>query len=523
MDRLAADSKQWFRLAGAVSSGLLITAAFPRLEWAVLAWIGLVPLLLALNGLTSLRSGFRLAFIAGLVHYLGLTYWLAHTMRSYGHLPIYLAYPLLFLLAAYLALYWGAFGAWVAGCRAPRLALLLIPAGWTGLEYLRARLLTGFPWELLGYTQYRSLHLIQISDIIGVYGISFLILLANSAACFLIVSFWGKTWNRAPVSRRFGLAATAAFGLALALTGGYGEFRLNATRRQMAQAPQVKVAVIQGNIPQGDKWKPAAQNRITEKYRRISLFAAQKRPDLIVWPETATPFYFQHDRRLTARVKAAVRQSRTDYLIGSPAFVRRQNRTDFYNSAYLVNGQGQVKGKYDKAHLVPYGEYVPLQDWFPFIGKMVEEVGDFKAGKPGQTLSWREFALGVQICYEIIFPGLSRQMARNGAHLLLNLTNDAWYGMSSAPYQHFSMTVLRAAENKRSLARAANTGISGFVAPTGEILGTTPIFKQRVLLQTLPLLEQKTLYSRYGDGFAICCLMLIILGSIVWMQTKTRR
>ncbi len=522
MGRLALDRAQWPRLAGAVSSGLMITAAFPRLEWTVLAWIGLVPLLLALNGLSP-GSRFRLAFIAGLVHYLGLTYWLAHTMQSYGHLPIYLAYPLLFLLAAYLALYWGAFGAWVVGPCFPKTALILIPAGWTGLEYLRARLLTGFPWELLGYTQYRNLHLIQIADIMGVYGISFLILLANSAVCFLILGFWGKTWNTAPVSRSLGIAGTAALGLALALTWGYGEFRLNETRSRMADAPRVQVAVIQGNVPQSEKWKPAAQTRITEKYRRMSLFAAQKRPDLIVWPETATPFYFQHDRRLTAQVKAAVKQSRTDYLIGSPAFVRRENRTDFYNSAYLVDREGRVKGKYDKAHLVPYGEYVPLQDWFPFIGKMVEEVGDFKAGKPGKTLSWQGFALGVQICYEIIFPALSRQMVQNGAHLLLNLTNDGWYGISSAPYQHFSMTVLRAVENKRSLARAANTGISGFVAPTGEILGTTPIFKQRVLSQTLPLLEQKTLYSRYGDGFAICCLMLIIIGSIIWMQTQPRR
>ncbi len=168
---------------------------------------------------------------------------------------------------------------------------------------------------------------------------------------------------------------------------------------------------------------------------------------------------------------------------------------------------GTVSGKYDKTHLVPFGEYVPIKRWLPFIGKMVEGVGDFKPGKIGHTIKWGTYRLGVQICYEIIFPNLARAMVKNNAALIVNITNDAWYGRSSAPYQHFSMAVFRAVENRRSLVRAANTGISGFIDPAGRIKGKTQLFQEDVMARSMPIITLKSFYTRFGDVFAVMCLI----------------
>jgi apolipoprotein N-acyltransferase len=209
------------------------------------------------------------------------------------------------------------------------------------------------------------------------------------------------------------------------------------------------------------------------------------------------------------------RQTPSDYLIGSPSFVRTEGVVEYYNSAYLIIPEDKTMGKYDKTHLVPFGEYVPFKKWLPFLGKIVAQVGDFRAGKVGRTLPWRNEQLGVQICYEIVFPELSRAMANNGASLLINITNDAWFGKTSGPYQHFSMTVFRAVENRRSLARSANTGISGFIDPAGRILASTELLQETVATQTVPLLKEKSIYTQIGDLFARACLALALLIMVV--------
>jgi len=211
------------------------------------------------------------------------------------------------------------------------------------------------------------------------------------------------------------------------------------------------------------------------------------------------------------------------FLVGSPSFERGPSRIDYYNSAYLIDPQGNVLGKYDKAHLVPFGEYVPLKRWLPFLGKLVEQVGDFSRGDIGETIGWTYGKLGVLICYEGIFPDISQTMVRNGANLLVNITNDAWYGRSSAPYQHFSMTVFRAIENRRALIRSANTGISGFVDPVGRILGKTTLFSDAAEVRRVPLMSTVSLYSRFGDVFAAACLAvagILFCGAVV---TQLRR
>ena len=253
--------------------------------------------------------------------------------------------------------------------------------------------------------------------------------------------------------------------------------------------------------------------------------AKKHTPDLVVWPETATPFYFLNQAELTQMVKKGIRDTGADFLIGSPSFRSKKKGVEYYNSAYLIGAQGNLYGRYDKAHLVPFGEYVPLKKWLPFINKIVEGVGDFRPGREGHTLPWKNYRLGIQICYEIIFPGLSRSMAQNNADLLVNITNDAWYGRSSAPYQHFSMAIFRAVENRRSLIRSANTGISGFVDPAGRIVASTKLFEDALITRKMPLLQTTTIYTRIGDLFALLCLaatLTVALYALVRHRNATR-
>ncbi|HSO20754.1 MAG TPA: apolipoprotein N-acyltransferase, partial [Desulfosarcina sp.] len=463
----------------AVVSGLLLTAAFPKSGLSLLAWFALVPLLVVLRG-TAPKEAFRIGMITGLSHYLTLLYWVVITMRTYGYLPWWQAVALLVLLASYLALYPGFFAlCLVHFCRTPGRLVLVAPVAWVALEYLRTFLLTGFPWGLVGYSQFNRLHIIQISDMFGVYGVSYLVVFFNTAAYMVLLHLAGKQWRGHTAGRRETLlAAVAAFGL-IGLVMLYGHMRIAAMDAAMAETESPRLAVVQGNIDQAQKWDPAFQISTTKKYLDLTLAAAAREPDLVVWPETATPFYFGASPKLTRLVTDTVRRTGIGLLVGSPSIREASGTPAYYNSAYLVAPDGHVRGRYDKVHLVPFGEYVPLKRLLSFAGKMVAQVGDFSSGDRGRTLDWGQDrpAIGVQICFEIIFPGLSRALAKNGAGVLVNLTNDAWFGRSSAAFQHFSMAVFRAVENRRSLVRCANTGISGFVDPAGRVVAKTGLFE----------------------------------------------
>jgi apolipoprotein N-acyltransferase len=499
----------------AVSSGFLLTLSFPKTGISFLAWFALVPLFIISRNL-SFKNSFSLGLMAGLSHYLTLIYWLVHTMSTYGHLPFYVSLPILFLLSFYLALYIALFSMSVTClCSSPLSLFFTAPLIWVSLEYIRSFLFTGFPWELLGYTQFKMLHIIQISDIFGVYGISFCIILFNTALFLIYLGLTGKDWKEKKIGRKQAVGATAAVAVILAAVWGYGNLQIHRLHELAVNSPSIKATVIQGNIDQAKKWDPAFQRSSTIKYIRLSLLSRNLHPDLIVWPETATPFYFTKNIELSNLVLSGIRETGTDFLIGSPAFNVENNKVEYYNSAFLVDAAGNVIGRYDKAHLVPFGEYIPLKKWLPFVGKMVETVGDFRAGEKGRTIRWKNFRIGVLICYEIIFPPLSRAMVQNNASILVNLTNDAWYGKSSAPYQHFSMAIFRAVENRRSLIRAANTGISGFIDPSGKVIENTQLFKDAVITQKVPMLEMKTFYSRFGDVFAMACLGLSVLCTIL--------
>ncbi|MEE8398252.1 MAG: apolipoprotein N-acyltransferase [Desulfobacterales bacterium] len=495
----------------AIASGLMLTGSFPAANLSSLSWFALVPLFIAMRDLSA-KDSFRIGLLTGCIHYLSLMYWLAYTMQTYGGLPPWVSIPVLFLLAIYLGLYLAAFSAASSRFLTTPLRLLVFgPLLWVSVEYLRSFLFTGLPWCLLGYCQHNNLHLIQISDIFGVYGVSYVIVFANVVGFLAIQHIVGREWQFKAVNRWLVGGGIISLAFLTGMAWGYGRWRIDAMDRQIAEAPTKRISIVQGNIDQAKKWDLEFRTATTEIYADLSQSAKPERPDLVVWPETATPFYYGNDPRLTRRVRKAIGRVGTDFLIGSPSFLRKKEDVTYYNSAYLIDGYGRTTGKYDKAHLVPFGEYVPFKKWLPFLGKIVAHVGDFTAGEKGKTLLWGDVRLGVQICYEIIFPNLSAAMVLNQASYIVNITNDAWYGKTSAPYQHFAIARFRAIENRRSLIRAANTGISGFVDPVGRIIGASDIFQEAVLTQAMPIINEETVYTRWGDVFAQICLMITLL------------
>jgi apolipoprotein N-acyltransferase len=440
---------------------------------------------------------------------------------------LYLSITILFLFAAVLALFTAVFSIAFTGCaKRPSRCVIMIPLLWISLEFMRSFVFTGFPWELLGYSQFKRLYLIQASDMFGVYGVSFLIALCNTAILLGVLFFTQKKWQEQRVSKPVVAGAALAFAAGFALNWIYGAWRINTVDNLISTAPTARIAVVQGNIDQSVKWNPAFQTATVKTYNRLSLTLKAKHPDLIVWPESATPFYLLYDIPQTEMVFKAIKQTNTDFLIGSPSFTRNNDTVAYYNSAYLISPRSKNISKYDKAHLVPYGEYVPIKKWLPFLGKMVAQVGDFQPGNAGKTIPWKNGALGVQICYEVIFAELSRVMVKNGATLLINITNDAWFGKTSGPYQHFSMTIFRAVENRRALARSANTGISGFIDPVGRIMDSSALLEEAAICRTLPLIHNKTFYTRFGDFFAMACLagtVFVILLEIVKYALNLKR
>ncbi|WP_449244222.1 apolipoprotein N-acyltransferase [Desulfobacca acetoxidans] len=503
-----------FKLLAAALSGLLLAIALPKFNIAYCLWIGLIPLLWALQG-TSGRKAFLVGLINGLAQNLGTLYWIMYVTVVYGKLPAPVGGIILLLLAAYISLYRGLW-AWLYTWGETRglAGYWWGPALWVSLEFVQTYMFSGFPWMLLGYGLHQSPYLIQVVDITGTYGLAALIVMVN-IGLYQLLQGWAV--GRA----RFRPLAISLVFLGIAL--GYGYFRLPQVQQQMAQSPTAKLSVVQGNIEQGRKWDPHYQGETINIYGELTRKSSIRQPQVIVWPETAAPFFFLRDKELSARLINIARQNGSYLFFGSPAFEFGPAGEFFFNRAYLLSPDGEVVGSYDKAHLVPYGEYVPLRRLFPFIGKMVPMVGDFKEGPPGVVLALPQVNLGSLICFESIFPYLSRAMVRNGANVLVNITNDAWFGRTSAPYQHLAMAVVRAVENRVALARAANTGVSALATPDGGILWTSELYTTAAHTAALPLLSGGSFYTRYGDIFSWSAIGLTILGLASGLALGRRR
>ena len=496
-------------------SGILLIPSFPNLNLEFLAWFALVPLFYSVEG-RSLGQSFKLGFLTGLVAFLGILYWIIVAVHTYGNIPLILSGSILLLLVAYLSLFLGAFTLLTRfiQIRSGLQTILFTPVLWVTLEYLRSFLLTGFPWASLGYSQYLNLPFIQMADLTGVYGPSAVILLVN-ATLYSVVHHGSR--RTLPV-REVVLTVAVLLGVLI-----YGYLKMGVVGRQAIQNPPLKIGLVQGNIDQSIKWDESFQKETLKIYEKLSYKVAEKKPDLIIWPETAAPFFFQEAREYQPFILDIPKKTNSYLLFGAPSYKTRNGKVSHYNSAYLASPSGEVAGKYDKIHLVPFGEYVPLKDLLFFIGSLGEGIGNFKSGEEVVNFSLPQGKFGVLICFEIIFPDLCRRFVKKGANFLVTLTNDAWFGRTSAPYQHFAMVAFRAVENRVFVARAANTGITGIIDPTGKILKKGAIFAEEAMSGTIRLSNQKTFYTLHGDLFAwICSAFFILLSAkTLFLRPKT--
>jgi apolipoprotein N-acyltransferase len=494
----------WSGVLLSVLSGVLLTLGFPKLGWYYFSWVALIPLFLALRDRTN-KQAFAFGCVCGVVHYLGTLYWMYYALHLYGGIPASLAMVVVFFPCAYLALYLGCFAliarAWLAY---PLLWVLGLPCVWVALELVRAHLLTGFPWVNLGYTQTPLHLLIQIADVSGVYGVSWLVVLSSTALTALL--------------RRSRGGYTGLLMLVICLVGAiaYGSWREDAINDRQTAATPWTVGVVQGNIDQSQKWDPAFQQETLKRYRELSREAAAHNPapELLVWPETSAPFFYRLEEKLTAQLNELVKETGTPLLFGSPGMTLVEGEPRFQNRAYLVNGSAVLEGLYAKQHLVPFGEYVPLQKFLFFIHRLVQAAGDFVPGDDPSPLILGRQPFGVLICYEDIFPELARAAVERGATSLVNITNDAWYGTSSAPYQHLEMSRWRAIEFRVPLIRAANTGISSIFDATGKSCGAIPLNQPGYLVCSVHPFRILTFYAKWGDLFAWLCLLTAAGGLI---------
>ncbi len=481
-------------VALAALSGLLLALSFPRWNFSYFAFIAFIPLFFACENKLR-KQAFSLGWITGLIFFGCSLSWVTMSMHNYGGLPWVPSYFFLLLFASYLAIYIGLFA--LSSCFIKKNLLFVAPISFTALEYLRGHLLTGFPWNALGYSQANHLPLIQIADISSVYGVSFLIVLIN-AALFLII-------QTAYQEKKIACVPVATLVLSLLVVLSYGFYRLSQPMED--QEKSLTVGVVQGNIDQAIKWNDSAREGTIQTYERLSL-SFQTPPDLVVWPEAALPVFFQNELVYQRRLIDLADKGKFNLLFGSPAFKidAATEKIVLLNSAYLL-AEGRVS-QYDKMHLVPFGEYVPLQSLLFFVNKMVEGVGNFVSGEVATVMNVGGAKIGTVICYEVIFPELVRRFAKNGANVLVTITNDAWFGQSAAPYQHFSMVVFRAIENRMPFARAANTGISGFIDAHGKVLQQSNLFVEEAQVERLGSGIRKTFYTEHGDIFAIGTLLL---------------
>jgi apolipoprotein N-acyltransferase len=497
-----------------------LALSFPRYGHAAVAFVAVVPLLVALSGWrgrpggyhgTSLRRGFALGTCTGLVYFGGTVYWTGAVVSTFGGLPQAVALLCAFALAAYMTLYLAAAAALIG--RAVALGgargLALAPALWVAGEFARGHVLGGFPWVPLGSSMAPVLPVVQLASLVGVYGLS-LYLVAHSALVTLAIT--GTVRQR--------VRAAVAAGVALAAVSVWGGLRV-ADAPLTRDGTPLAIGLVQANIRQDEKWDPGMAAEIERRYDRLTRQAAAAGAAAVVWPESATPYYFNEAPARAEAVRSLVREIGLPLLFGTDE-LERGTPDRYYNSAFILAPDGAVAAVYRKIQLVPFGEFVPLRSVLFFVSPLVEGVSDFSRGTQVTMLPIAGHMASTAICYEIVYPHLAREAVRQGAELLTTVTNDAWYGDSSAPYQHFALASIRAVEQGRYLARAANTGISGVVDPYGRVIGGTRVFEEAVVVAEVRLLQGRTLYATIGDLVAQLALIVAAL-TVGWVVVERRR
>jgi len=513
-------------------SGFILALPFYNAKFWIISWFGFLPLFIALKNKSRFLS-FFLSYFTGIIFWSATIYWLIHVTLM-GTI----------VLIFYLAFYFSLFGLLFStmNYELSTMNLLFVPSIWVLLEYLRSQLFTGFGWALLGYSQYLNLPIIQMADITGVWGVSFLVMMVNIA----IYSFCAM--RHAPCARKQKYLLPI---LCIFITLSYGYYKIlrtthkSETQRSLPEGDAqrlpvparpaggrqagttLRISVVQGNIPQELKWNKQAQGLIINKYLSLTTQVVKDNPDLIIWPEAALPCVLEEEPVYYEKVSSLIKQVHIPLVLG--AATSRNNL--YYNSALLISKDGETLSQYDKLHLVPFGEYIPLRKTLSFLETIVP-IGDFTSGKEYALFQIQNPKSKIQnnfavlICFEDIFPELSREFRKRGADFLVNITNDAWFKRTSAPYQHLCASVFRAVENRVFLVRAANTGISGFIAPSGKIISLVQDEKGRNIFvsgygtQDIAVSVSKTalsFYTKYGDIFILFCFIFVLFSVIYFV------
>ena len=479
-------------------SGALMALAFPKISWPFLAWISFIPILFVISRLTPRRS-LLAGWAAGTIFYGILLYWIPAVPAHYGQLSTAFSLLIYAALILLLASTWALFALIFSAIRGkdPAAAFFAAPFLWVALEYLLSHFLTGFPWGVLGLSQYQNLPFIQISAWTGVYGVSFVLIFFQSLFVYSVRA-----------SKRLPFAAALII-LVLVHLGGF----LN--MHKISEGPETFTAgMIQGNVSSDMYWNEVAAKDILalfETHLELTKQASDRGARLIIWPEFTVPMCFSCDepiyqsfRRILSQF---VQETRSTLLLGTNETAGSSGRELYFNTALRLGPDLEIS-KYAKMHLVPFGEYTPYKKIFGFIQKMTHAIGEVTPGTEFVLHAFEDLRFGSPICYEVIFPDLVRRFAKQGADFLVTITNDGWYGKTSAPYQHFSNAVFRAVENRRFLLRAATTGISGIIDPYGRIITRSEIGTRTFLTGSVTPSKGLTFYARWGDAFSFLCLTM---------------
>jgi apolipoprotein N-acyltransferase len=462
------------------------------------------------GGPVRARRAFVLGLLTGLIYFGGTVYWTSGVMARFGGIAFPLAAAIAGLLVAYLALFPALFALVLHRlvARNGRSWIWLAPAVWVSAEYGRLAIFGGFPWVLLGYSQVTVLPVAQLASLTGVFGLSALLTASATAVAWTIVAAGPRRW-----------AAPAVVAVCIAGAALWGQQRVAEGGLTAAGQP-LRIGIVQGNVDQGTKWDPARADEIFGRYLRLTGQVVDRGARLVLWPESSTPFYFEHGTE-SQILRELARRRGVQLLIGSDQW-EQATPPRIYNAAFLINADGTTGGVYRKVHLVPFGEYVPFGPLLFFAKPLVEAVSDFAPGTEVNTLPIEGGRISTAICYEVVYPALIREGVQNGSALLTTITNDAWFGRSSAPWQHFAMATMRAVEQGRYLVRAANTGISGVVDPYGRVLLQGGLFVEGAWTADVRLLEGKTFYGRTGEWMVWGSLLLTALALAVPITTARR-
>jgi apolipoprotein N-acyltransferase len=490
-----------FRFLAAALSGVLLAFSFPGVSWGWLAFIALIPLIVAVTRAGRRREAFLLGWLGYTVAWLINLPWVTIVMSRYGGLPKSVGIALFIALSVWLGLYGGIFALIVRSLRlrAAILPWLLVPATWIALEYARSYVLLGSPWHLIGGALIDLPPLVQPARWLGPYGLGFLVVLISTSIAWIVSA--GDTWRR-----RIAVGATVVGFLAVWIATG--SILLSQQAAQMRSERQFTAAMLQPNITQEMRWDDRNLSELFQRMARMTEEGFEARADVVIWPESTLPLEFFGDAGFRGYVEATSRAHKGDIILGSVARDAAAPER-LWNAAYLVS-RGSTTGRYDKLRLVPFGEYVPLRKMLFFAEKLVRQVGEFQFGTNEFPLIGK-FKYGPAICYEVVYPRIAATQVANGAEVLVTITNDAWFGRSAAPRQHLNQARLRAVETDRYFLRAATTGISALIDPVGRIVQELDMEQQGIVVGTFSPRQSRTAYVRFGDWPAWFSIAAVII------------